>query len=131
MKKMILVTVILLSQQLLAHECVDKEGFEIINKPDVFLDLIAKSEACHEAVQLAEACAWGSSMDVSTVSEAYGVCQNELYAQNPQTKLVEQLNNMNEMCRERYEKEQGTLYMSLRAYCSLSAIEWIVNLATE
>jgi hypothetical protein len=34
------------------------------------------------------------------------------------------------LCNKKYEAEQGTMYLSMNAYCALSAIQWIINIAT-
>lgn len=113
-----------------AIECADQNGQDIYSQPEVFTALIEKSETCYEATQLAEACAYGSSMDVMTAGTAYGVCEKELAAQNPSKKITKLLNDMQKECSEKYDKEEGTMYRSMNAFCQLSALEWILNIAT-
>lgn len=113
-----------------AGECVDKNGTDITNQPEVFQDLIEKSKTCYEAKALAEACAYGSSIDVTTAGLAYLVCEAELNSNKPAKKLTDMLTKMNSLCAQKYDNEQGSMYRSFKAYCSLSAIDWILGIAT-
>ena len=110
--------------------CVDAKGNDITNQPEVFQRLIEQSKSCYEAKQLAEACAWGSSLDVQTVGVAYGVCDKELKAQKPARSLLALESKMESICNKKYENEQGTMYRSMNAYCNLSALAWILDIAT-
>lgn len=130
MLKFLLVSVMMVSSQVFAAECVDNEGNDIMNQPEVFQALIEKSTYCYEAVQLAEACAWGSSLDVSTAGLANNVCTQELEQQKPSDDLLQLQVTMSQKCVEKYEKEDGTMYRSMEAYCHLSVVEWILSLAT-
>ena len=112
-----------------AAECVNEKGEDITSQPEVFQALIAKADSCYAAQNLAEACAYGSSLDVSTAGEAYQVCSAELAKNRPSKELSNTLKKMVSLCNKRYENEQGTMYRSFNAYCNLSAISWIVNLA--
>ena len=114
-----------------AVECADQNGQDIYNKPEVFTALIEKSESCYQAQQLAEACAYGSTMDVLTAGTAYGVCEKELEAQKPSKELSRSLDKMLGLCADKYAKEEGSLYRAMHAYCQLSAIEWILSIATQ
>ncbi len=128
--KSIFILVFALSTSAFAAECVNEKGEDIYNQPDVFQTLIQKSESCFQAKGLAEACAYGSSVDVSTAGYANGVCANELAKQRPSKKLQATLNAMNDLCNRKYENEDGTMYRSMNAFCRLSATEWILNLAS-
>lgn len=118
-------------QNLWAQECVDANGKDLLSEPEEFNLLIESAKSCYEAVQLAEACAWGSSMDAVTAGTAYGVCEKELQENKPTQKLESLLFEMQTACAEKYEGMEGTLYISMQAYCSLSAIEWVLNIASE
>lgn len=114
----------------LASNCVDSQGRDILNQPDIFLQQIHNSGSCSEASELAQACSWGSSIDVKTAGTAYAKCETELNLQSPSTEITDLLSTMNSACNKKYESAAGTLYLSMNAYCHLSAIEWIVNLAS-
>ena len=129
MKKIILLLT-LIGSTTFAVECVNSKGEDIFNQPEAFQDLIEKAESCYAAKSLAEACAYGSSLDVSTAGLAYGVCEAELQKNSPAENLTSLLSTMNGICDKKYENEQGTMYRSFNAFCRLSAIEWILNIAT-
>ncbi len=112
-----------------AGECVDKKGKDITQTPEVFQQLISEAGSCYEASDLAKACAWGSSLDVSTAGAAYDVCHKELTTAKPSKELTDLLTKMTSLCGQKYRNEEGTLYRSMHAYCNLSALVWVVNLA--
>jgi len=111
-------------------ECVNEKGEDIYNQPEVFLALIEKADSCYSASQLASACAYGSSMDVQTAGTAYGVCATELEKENPSSELSGLLANMKSLCNKKYENAQGTMYRSMNSFCHLSAIEWVLGIAS-
>ncbi|MCC2679802.1 MAG: hypothetical protein K0R29_2378 [Pseudobdellovibrio sp.] len=111
-------------------ECVNEKGEDIYNQPEVFLALIEKADSCYSAQQLASACAYGSSLDVQTAGTAYGVCEAELAKQNPSKKLTALLANMKSLCNKKYEDAQGTMYRSMNSFCHLSAIDWVLGIAS-
>jgi hypothetical protein len=125
-----LVMCIVCSQNGVAAECVDSNGQDIFSQPEVFFGIIEKSESCYEAVEMAEACAYGSSLDVSTAGVAYDICEKELQVQKPTKELINLLKTMQTSCSDKYYKEEGTMYRSMNAFCQLSALEWVLNIAT-
>lgn len=104
-------------------------GVDVSNDPVTFTKAISESSSCYLASKLAEACAWGSSLDVQTVSAAYGVCEGELNSYKPEKKLLGLLSTMKDVCNDKYLNMDGTLYRSMNSYCHLSAIQWVVDLA--
>jgi hypothetical protein len=128
--KSIFILVFALSASAFAGECVDKNGQDIYNNPEAFQALIEKSESCYEAKALAESCAYGSSIDVSTAGLAYQVCANELAAAKPSQQLSATLKSMASLCDKKYANEQGTMYRSMNAFCRLGAVEWILGIAS-
>jgi len=98
--------------------------------PVSFQAAIAQAPNCQQAVQMAKDHAWGSSMDIKTAGAAMTVCQKQLQAQNPSAETLELLTSMQSTCALRHAAsfERGTTYESERAFCELSAIEWIINL---
>ena len=113
-----------------AADCLDSKGADISSQPEVFTSLIENAESCNEAVKMAEACAWGSSLDVFTAGTAYTVCDKELQKEKPTEVVSALLNSMMNTCNDKYENEEGTMYRSFNAYCHLSAVEWILDIAT-
>lgn len=130
LKSSLLFVALFFSQLSLAGECVDENGNDIYNQPEVFSALIESSEYCFEAKQLAEACAYGSSLDSMTAGLAYSVCERELEAQGPSVELLDLLTKMQGLCSDKYEQMAGTMYISMNAFCYLSSVEWILNIAT-
>lgn len=121
----------LISSQSFAGQCVDDKGNDILRSPDLFQELIAQKKTCYEAVQLAESCAWGSSLDVSTAGVAYNVCLAQAKKSKPQSRDYALLRKMEARCNEKYSKMEGTLYRSMNAFCQLKAIEWLNTLVSE
>lgn len=111
-------------------ECVNEKGEDIYNQPEVFISLIEKAESCYAAQELASACAYGSSLDIQTAGAAYGVCEAELAKTNPSKELTDLLAGMKNKCNEKYADAQGTMYRSMNSFCHLSAIDWILGIAS-
>ena len=111
-------------------ECTDSSGEDILNQPEVFQELISNAGSCYEAAGMARACAWGSSLDVSTAGLAADVCRNELATLSPEKQTTDLLESMTEACFDKYAEAQGTLAKSMSAFCRLDALSWIVDLAT-
>lgn len=130
MKKLLIALTLLVGSVSFSAECVNEKGEDIFNQPEVFQALIEKADSCYAAKNLAEACAYGSSLDVMTAGTAYEVCDKELQSNKPSAQLTSTLNSMNTMCNDKYANEDGTLYRSMNAFCRLSAVEWILGIAT-
>lgn len=130
MLKSIFILVFAMSASAFAAECVNEKGEDIFNQPDIFQAMIEKSASCSQAKELAEACAYGSSLDVSTAGLAYNVCSKELSKQKPSKQLNSMLKSMVSLCNKKYANEQGTMYRSFNAFCNLESVNWILNLAT-
>lgn len=91
---------------------------------------VEKTTSCYDAANIVNQCAtYGSSRDLPIVYAGYSICEKELKAQNPNAKLSSLLVTMQNACEERYEKEEGTLYRSMKAFCNLDALKWILDLS--
>lgn len=131
MKKLFILLTLLLSTTTFAGECVNDKGEDILNNPEEFQTLIKNSTSCYEAKDLAIACAWGSSMDVHTAGAAYDVCQNQLEKNNPAQNLLTVFASMKQLCSDKYDNMDGTMYRSMASYCYLDAVDFILNLTFE
>lgn len=131
LKSTLLFITVFFSQISFSAECTDANGQDIFNQPEVFTALIENSESCYQAAELAKACAWGSSMDSMTAGTAYNVCAVEFEAQNPSVRLQKLLGIMEGFCSDKYEQMDGSMYLSMNAFCYLSSIEWALGIATE
>ncbi|QLY24261.1 hypothetical protein [Bdellovibrio sp. KM01] len=131
MKALIAAMVLAAAPVAMARECTDAQGNDILSQPAVFQELISKAANCYEAKELAEACAWGSSLDVRTAANAYAVCEANLAKFNPPKADTDLLNTMEARCQAHFDAEGGTMARSATAYCHLSAISFIVNLVWE
>lgn len=127
---MTVVAIIFAGSLSFAAECVNERGEDLYNQPEAFLALIEKADSCYSAKSLADACAYGSSLDVQTAGAAYSVCAAELAKEKPTKSLNTLLSNMKTLCNKKYEKAQGTMYRSMNSYCHLSAIEWVLGVAS-
>ncbi|MBO9666196.1 MAG: hypothetical protein J7501_05230 [Bdellovibrio sp.] len=119
---------LLISSFAMADQCVDKNGNDIYNTPDVFQELISKSENCYQAAKLAHACAYGSSMDNYTTALASTVCYNELKTLPAKKADLNLLKSMSARCQAHFDKDGGTMARSITAFCHLEAVEFIVKL---
>lgn len=130
MKQLLIASTLLVGSVSFSAECVNEKGEDIFGQPEVFQALVEKADSCYAAKNLAEACAYGSGLDVSTAGAAYGVCATELEKNKPSKQLTETLSSMKSMCTEKYINEDGSMYRSMNAFCHLSAIDWILGIAT-
>ena len=130
MKKVLIALTLLVGSVAFSAECVNEKGEDIYNQPEVFQALIEKAGSCYDAKNLAEACAYGSSLDVMTAGTAYEVCAKELQKVKPTAKVTSTLNKMNTMCNDKYANEDGTMYRSMNAFCRLNAVQWILGIAS-
>ena len=126
-----LLAVLSMASNAFARACIDADGNNIFDEPEVFQDLIRGQKTCTEAVELARACAWEDALDVESVSAAREVCLLDLLMYDKTdvdtTKLLEQ---MEKACDQKYKREKGPFYLSMNEFCRLSALEWIVKFAT-
>jgi hypothetical protein len=83
---------------------------------------IAAQSSCYEAAKLARACAWGSSFDAHVAGAAVAVCAKDYKKISSKDKQV--LDYMGQQCSKKYEKMQGTMYISMNAFCHLTASEF-------
>ncbi|MEK2690828.1 hypothetical protein [Bdellovibrio sp. GT3] len=127
---LITLSALLITSMAMAKECVDAQGNDILNQPQAFRELIEKSNNCHEAVELARACAWGSMVDVYTAGAAYEVCHTQFSKMNPDKADSALLVSMSERCVAHHDNEGGTMAKSTTAFCHMNAIEFVVNLVT-
>lgn len=81
--------------------------------------IVVKKETCAEAAATAEACAMGSSMDSVIAGTASVVCKTPFegrlkgQAFNAYLTLIQH-------CVSTYEDQQGSMYVSMQAFCELS-----------
>ncbi len=113
-----------------ADECKNDQG-HIMTDPAEFQAEIEKQTDCLPAKRLAEACAWGSNLDVSTAGLAYGICEKNLSDAKPKKSDLRLLAKMKDRCTARYINEEGSLYRSMNAFCHLNALTWIFDLVQE
>lgn len=111
--------------------------------------LIAKKKSCADAKELAEACAFGSSIDGVIVSEALVVCDKNingnlkapiLKAKNQKTKAAAQAKaantlktyaNTRDLCDSKYAEVEGTIGVSVRSFCYLDVAYLFSNLTEK
>lgn len=131
MKAIIAVLILAAAPMAMARECTDAQGNDISNQPEIFQELISKAANCYEAKELAQACAWGSSLDSTTAFNAYAVCEKDLAKFKAPKADTDLLKTMEERCQAHHDPNGGTMAISSTAYCHLSAISFIVNLIWE
>ena len=122
MKKIILSLLVLVASQILpAVEC--------SSEAEVIISQISSSKSCYEASQIAQECAWGSSIDVQFVGAASEICLANYDSWSDKHKII--LSTLSEDCNKKYENEQGSLYRSMNAFCYLGVVEVLSSLNDE
>lgn len=100
--------------------------------PDSAEEVMTKIEEqteCYFAAKIARECAWGSSIDVQFVAAASEKCVGfESKLSRSDKKIYKKLLNK---CAKKYENEEGTMYRSMSAFCTLSVIELMNELNSE
>jgi hypothetical protein len=77
---------------------------------------VAKAKTCEDAASIAEKCAFGSSADVQIAGAAIEVCKRDFARNKDDTALHDKLAKR---CATKYEKMQGTIYISYAVFCQL------------
>ncbi len=91
---------------------------------------ISSSSSCYEAKAFAESCAMGSSIDLQIGHSAEKKCANDFLRKLSKVdKDIYQ--KLLKKCDEKYEKMQGTMYMSASAFCRLDVAALFSNLYTS
>lgn len=97
---------------------------------DQILAAISNGGSCYTAAGIAEACAWGASIDVQFVSAAAEVCERGFGAMpaSDQATYAELL----ERCVVKYaDDDLGTLYQSMMMFCQLEVTKLYNQLYPE
>ncbi len=91
--------------------------------------MISSAGSCYEAVKIANECAWGSSVDVGLAGAASDICLKNYAQWSNKHKMV--LATLAEDCDAKYAGQQGTMYLSMNAFCKLGVIQVISDLNEE
>ncbi|MFH1130241.1 MAG: hypothetical protein V1754_02835, partial [Pseudomonadota bacterium] len=106
-----------------------------VRDSEAILSAIANAANCSSAAGIAEACAWGSSIDVSFAGEAEEICQKGLDKltpdENENTKLREIYTYLEHRCFDLYADQKGTMYRSMLAFCRLGISEFFNSLSAS
>ncbi|MFN3695880.1 MAG: hypothetical protein ACK4VO_00455 [Pseudobdellovibrio sp.] len=118
MKKAVLALIVSFSaMQAFALDCPVQFGSD--NYIDDVANKIQASKSCYDAVELAEACAMGSSIDAAIMPTAERKCGKDFWK-----KLTSQekqsYNKLQSKCDTKYNNMQGTMYVSAKAFCKLN-----------
>jgi hypothetical protein len=85
--------------------------------------------SCYTATGIAEACAYGSSLDVQFVASATAICDRGFGAMTAAHKAAYE--SLLGQCGAKYENESGTLYRSMAAFCTLEVVRLFNHLYPE
>jgi len=80
---------------------------------------INASKTCKAAKATADACAMGSSGDIQIAGAAYTKCEKEVKLTAAQKTA---LDKAKAACTKKYSRQQGTMYLSMNAFCHLEAL---------
>jgi hypothetical protein len=78
---------------------------------------IEQSTSCFDATNIAERCAFGSTMDIQFVGRASEVCGKSFDQMTAEDKAAYE--RLLGVCAQKYENEMGTMYRSMAAFCQL------------
>lgn len=120
MKTVLLLSVLILSNFAMADCPVDASNAEAIQTA------LDNTTSCYEAVNIAENCAWGSSMDVGFTATAQKVCDTSRPALTPLQQSI--YDGLVLECGEKYKNEQGTMYRSAAGFCALKVAETFASI---
>ncbi len=96
---------------------------------DKILAAIEGGGSCYVAAGIAESCAYGSSLDVQFVSAATEICQRGFDAMTATDKRTYE--TMLGKCAAKYADQDGTLYRSMNAFCTLEITELFTDFYPE
>jgi hypothetical protein len=126
-KRVFVVLVTLVATSSMAVTCPVEFG------TDKYLDLVGQAiqstKSCYEGAEIAKACALGASGDVFTAGVAEYQCREEFWSKLTQSDRATFL-HLRDRCTEKYKDKQGTMYLSMEAFCRLSVSELYANLFT-
>jgi hypothetical protein len=102
----------------------------IESDPEAIEKAITEAQYCYKATEIAESCAYGSSIDAAFVGAATEVCEHGFSGQMSakDKSLYESLLGR---CGAKYENEQGTMYRSMTAFCGLQVTEMFESIYAE
>ncbi|MDA8793576.1 hypothetical protein N9N67_10025 [Bacteriovoracaceae bacterium] len=112
-----------------SSDCVDSDGKDIHEDGDLIIKEISRIKNCYRAVDLAKNCSWGATRDVGTVIAASEVCEKKFKKNKPSPILHGYQQIMVNACNNHYENLEGTIYLSLNAYCKLDALLFVYKLS--
>ncbi|MGZ3807860.1 MAG: hypothetical protein ACXVCE_07225, partial [Bacteriovorax sp.] len=92
-------------------------------------NVITQSASCYEASEVASACALGASGDVYTVGAAVARCEKDMPKMSEKDAAT--YSYLNEKCNDKYASMEGTLYMSMNAFCHLSVTKLFDELLSK
>lgn len=95
-----------------------------------YVDHVAASmtgKSCADAARIAETCALGVSSDVQIASAAAKVCRADFASRRDDVALFAQLAKR---CEAKFAKQDGTMYVSMEAYCELRVAALLSSLNT-
>ncbi len=112
-------------------------AFAVENCPvdfgDDYLEKVAtlatNSDSCYQARDIVNVCALGASGDVYTVGAAIRRCQRDIPAMSK--KDQETYVYLEKKCNDKYASMEGTMYLSMNAFCHLSVAELFVGLLSK
>lgn len=101
----------------------------VAGNADKILAAIEGGGNCRTASGIAEACAYGSSLDVQFVAAATDVCSTGFDAMP--TAMRATYDSLVSRCGDKFASESGTLYRSMAAFCTLEVTHLFAMLFPE
>jgi hypothetical protein len=102
----------------------------IESDPDAIEKAIGEAQYCYKATEIAESCAYGSSIDGAFVGAATEVCEQS-FSGKLSAKDKALYDSLLGRCGAKYENESGTLYRSMTAFCGLQVTEMFESIYSE
>jgi hypothetical protein len=129
MKSLIVLVSLLTSAAAFGGECPSTDV-------DTILKYVGSTNQCGVAQQRAADCAYGSSIDTAIAGTAQQVCEAR-FASKLNAAEKAGYNSLLNRCAAKYAKEEGTMYRSMAAFCSLNVsltyarLIWSLNQPVE
>lgn len=103
--------------------------FGTVNYLERVGQIITDSGSCYEASEVADACAIGASGDVYTVGTAIARCEKDMPVMSKEDATM--YKTLNDKCTDKYSKLEGTMYMSMNAFCHLQVTRLFLDILSH
>jgi len=91
--------------------------------------IIAESDSCYSASEVANDCALGAGGDVYIAGQAIIRCEKDMPKMSKADALM--YTTLNDKCSEKYSTMEGSMYRSMESFCHLQVTRLFLSLLTR